>query len=166
MKLYHGQYILPALGLFLVAATLPVWRGAASPGAGFRSPPNPSGERCIEPKDFMRAEHMRLLVRWRDEVVREGSRVFVATNGRRWEKSLKTCVACHGHADARGKSTTAAAACGECHGYVDAQLDCWSCHQESAAPAPELTRARVRPLDGSKAPVCAGTRPASAKEDL
>ena len=102
MKLYHGQYILPALGLFLVAATLPVWRGAASRGPGFHSPPNPKGERCIEPKDIMRAEHMRMLLRWRDGAVREGNRVYLATDGRHWEKSLKTCVACHGHADARG----------------------------------------------------------------
>jgi hypothetical protein len=166
MKLYHGQYILPALVLFLGAATAPIWRGAASPGPGFRSPPNPNGERCIEPKGFMRAEHMRMIVRWRDGVVREGNRIYVATDGRHWEKSLKTCVACHGHADARGKSTTAAAACGECHGYVNAKLDCWGCHHESAAPAPGIVRARIRPLDGSTTQVGAGTPPASAKEDL
>ncbi len=134
MKLYHGRYILPALAALLAVATLPVWRGLAARGSGFHSPPNPSGERCIEPKNFMRDSHMKLLTRWRDEVVREDRRVYVAGDGRSWEKSLRTCVACHGHTDAQGKSTTAAAACNECHGYVNAQLDCWNCHQETAPP--------------------------------
>ena len=122
MKLYNARYILPALGVFLVAVTFPVWRGLAAHDAGFKSPPNPNGERCIEPKGFMRAQHMRLLGRWRDEVVREDRRVYIAKDGRAWEKSLKTCVACHGHTDAQGKSTTAAAACNECHSYVNARL--------------------------------------------
>ncbi len=133
MKLYHGRYILPALGAFLVVVTLPVWHGAAARGNGFHSPPNPKGERCIESKAFMRAEHMRMLVRWRDEVVRENSRVYTASDGRAWEKSLKTCVACHGQTDAQGRSTTAAAACTECHDYVHAKLDCWNCHHEKSS---------------------------------
>jgi hypothetical protein len=132
MKLYHGRYILPALGAFLVIVTLPAWRGVAARGAGFQRPPNPHGERCLEPISFIRAQHMRLLVRWRDEVVREGRRVYVASDGRTWEKSLKTCLACHGQTDAQGKSTTAAAACNDCHHYVNAKPDCWNCHPDSA----------------------------------
>ncbi len=132
MKLYNGRYVLPALGAFLVVVTFPFWRSATARSAGFQSPPNPKGERCIEPKSFMRAQHMRLLERWRDEVVREDSRVYVASDGHKWEKALKTCVTCHGHTDAQGKSTTAAAACNECHNYVTAKLDCWNCHQDSA----------------------------------
>lgn len=135
MKLYHGRYIVPALAAFLVVATLPIWHSLAARGPGFQSPPNPRGERCIEPKSVMRAQHMRLLVRWRDEVVRQDRRVYTATDGRVWEKSLRTCIACHGHADSQGKSTTAAAACSECHGFVNAKLDCWNCHHDSAAPA-------------------------------
>ena len=133
MKLYNARYILPALGVFLVAVTFPVWRGAVACSAGFQSPPNPKGERCIEPKRFMRAQHMHLLEHWRDEVVRENLHVYTASNGRRWDKSLRTCVACHGQMDAQGKSTTAAAACTQCHNYVNAKLDCWNCHQEKAA---------------------------------
>jgi hypothetical protein len=135
MKLYHGRYILPALGAFLVVVTFPVWRGMASRAPEFKSPPNPKGERCIEPKSFMRAQHMQMLGRWRDEVVREDRRIYFARDGRAWEKSLKTCVGCHGHTDAQGKSTTAAAACTDCHNYVSAKLDCWNCHHESAPDA-------------------------------
>jgi hypothetical protein len=133
VKLYHARYILPALGVFLIVVTFPVWRGMASRDAGFKSPPNPKGERCIEPRNFMRAQHMRMLGRWRDEVVREDSRVYVARDGRAWEKSLKTCVGCHGHTDAQGRSTAAAAACTDCHNYVNAKLDCWNCHHKKAA---------------------------------
>ena len=166
MKLYDGKYILPAVAVFLAVAIFPVWRATGGRGPGFRSPPNPNGERCIEPKDFMRAEHMRMLVRWRDQAVRENSRVYVAADGRRWEKGLETCVACHGHADARGKSTTAAAACSECHGYVDAKLDCWDCHHESAEPNPAVARLGTGPASASGAKVCLGTSGAPGKGDL
>ncbi len=133
MKLYHGAYILPGLALFLAAAMLPVWRGAVIRGPGFQSPPNPQGQQCIEPKGFMRTEHMRLLMRWRDEVVREDRRLYIARDGRAWEKSLaKTCLGCHRPADVMGKSTTAAVVCGECHAYVNVKLDCWNCHLDSA----------------------------------
>ena len=133
MKLHHGAYILPALAVFLVAATLPVWRGAVIRGPGFQSPPNPQGQQCIEPKSVMRTEPMRLLRRWRDEVVREERRRYIARYGRAWEKSLvKTCLGCHGPADVMGKSTTAAVVCGECHAYVNVKLDCWNCHFDSA----------------------------------
>lgn len=153
MKLYHGRYILPALGAFLALATLPVWRGATARGSGFQSPPNPRGERCIEPKSFMRAQHMRLLVRWRDDVVREDRWLYLASDGRAWEKSLKTCVACHGHADAQGKSTTAATACNDCHNYVNARLDCWNCHLDSAT-------AGVKTVTGNATPRMAASREA------
>ncbi len=140
MKLYHGAYILPTLALFLVAATLPVWRGAVIRRPGFQSPPNPQGQRCIEPKGVMRTEHVRLLKRWRDEVVREDRRLYVARDGRAWEKSLvKTCLSCHqpatlpiNHQPAT-INPSAAAACDECHQYVNAKLDCWNCHLNSAA---------------------------------
>lgn len=155
MRLYHSRYILPALAGFLVMATLPVWRGAAARESGFQSPPNPHGERCIEPKPVMRAGHMRLLMRWRDEVVREDRRLYIASDGRPWEKSLvKTCLACHGPADARGKSTTAATACNECHAYVNVKLDCWNCHADSATAGVKTVagNATARPAVSRKEP--------------
>ncbi len=141
MKLYHGRYILPALAVFLAVVTMPVWRGAVARGSGFQSPPNPEGQRCIEPKGVMRAGHMRLLVRWRDEVVRNDQRSYIASDGQVWEKSLvKTCLKCHGPVDGSGRSTSAATACDECHNYVNAKLDCWNCHLKPA-PGREATLA-------------------------
>jgi hypothetical protein len=97
---------------------------------------------------------MRLLMRWRDEVVREDRRLYIASDGRAWEKSLvKTCLACHGHADANGKSTTAATACNECHEYVKARLDCWNCHLDPAT-------ADVKTVAGN-----AAAHPAASREE-
>ena len=58
--------------------------------------------------------------RWRDDVVRSGERVFVASDGRRFEKSLDpTCLGCH---------ENKAAHCDRCHGYLDVSPYCWDCH--------------------------------------
>ncbi len=171
MKLYHSAYILPALAAFLAMTTLPVWRGAAARGRGFQSPPNPQGQRCIEPKGVMRTEHMRLLKRWRDEAVREDRRLYVARDGRGWEKSLvKTCLSCHqpatlpithlprrSAAEADQPATinhSAAAACDECHQYVNAELDCWNCHLNSATAGMKTVAevARVRPALSKEEP--------------
>ncbi len=144
MKLYQGKYILPGLGAFLLLVTLPVWRGAIARGSNFQSPPNPNGERCIESKAFMRASHMQVLVRWRDDVVRENDRVYVATDGRHWEKSLtKTCLGCHGAVDAHGRSMSAATACDECHSYADVRPDCWNCHHNPSAVNANIVTGRL-----------------------
>jgi hypothetical protein len=133
MKLYHGKFIIPGLAVFLLLASFPILRGFSGAQPPFQSPPNPKSERCIESGPFMRAHHMRLLKQWRDDVVRAGDRVYVAGDGRRWEKSLtRTCLGCHGQADKNGHSTSAATFCTECHIYVNAKPDCWNCHMENA----------------------------------
>ena len=71
---------------------------------------------------YMRENHMQLLVDWRDQVVREGSREFKAADGQIWEKSLdKTCLACHSNPDQF---------CDECHTYADVRVNCWDCHDK------------------------------------
>ena len=68
----------------------------------------------------MRREHMQLLARWRDDVVRRGQRVYVASDGRHFDKSLTgTCLGCH---------ENKAAACDRCHAYLAVQPYCWECH--------------------------------------
>ena len=143
MKLYHGTLILPGLILFLIAVTFPMWYGVASGKRSFESPPNPNGEACIESKEYMRANHMQLLAKWRDDVVRRGERVHLSElDGKPYEKSLTgTCMACHGQADAEGKSTSAATYCLDCHEYVGVTTYCWDCHIDPAAPPAEGTGA-------------------------
>lgn len=134
MRLYHGKYIIPGLAVFFVIVTFPMWYGAATGKPAFENTIVPAdGEHCVESKEFMRANHMQLLNDWRDEVVREGKRVYTAErDGREWNKSLtKTCMACHGKAKMEGEnvvSATAATYCQHCHDYVGVNTYCWDCH--------------------------------------
>ncbi len=43
---------------------------------------------CVEPKEFMRSEHMQLLNQWRDSVVRNGDRIYVNSQGKEFMMSL------------------------------------------------------------------------------
>ena len=83
-------------------------------------------KQCVESREYMRAKHMDLLQVWKESVVREGKRMYVATDGKEYEMSLiRTCMECH-----RNKAEF----CDQCHGYVrieyvKAELDCWDCHR-------------------------------------
>jgi hypothetical protein len=70
--------------------------------------------------EYMRTEHMQLVMDWRDEAVREMDRVYVSEDGRRFNKSMTgTCLGCH---------TDKAAFCDRCHDYLGVKPYCWDCH--------------------------------------
>jgi cytochrome c len=117
-----------ALGLviFIIVITFPSWYGKG------KSTPPPllsldtpaiaqlKEKRCVEDKSYMRANHMKMLAAWRDEAVREGNRLYMAKNGRTFEKSLTgTCIQCHANKEQF---------CDRCHKYVGAKPTCFSCH--------------------------------------
>lgn len=144
--IYHGKYIVPGLVIFLVVITFPIWYGVARGGKQFDNPIEAKeGEQCIADTGWMRENHMQLLTRWRDEVVREGKRVREADrDGKNFLKEYplksltRTCMACHSKAkkNTQGKweSTSAATYCRECHEYVgvhsfsQSPAYCWDCH--------------------------------------
>jgi len=75
---------------------------------------------CIEPKDFMKANHMQLLNKWRDTAVRDGERVYVNRKGKKYEISLQnTCLKCHSNKKEF---------CDKCHNYMSVKTHCWNCH--------------------------------------
>jgi len=75
---------------------------------------------CILPKLEIRAEHMKLLDEWRQEVVRDAERVYMSADGRTFDKSLQnTCMNCHSN-----KSKF----CDQCHTYMGVAPFCWDCH--------------------------------------
>ena len=77
---------------------------------------------CVEETTFMRTSHMKLLDRWRNEVVRSGERYYTADNGKVYYKSLQvTCMDCHSN-----KSKF----CDQCHNYMAVVPFCWECHIE------------------------------------
>lgn len=75
--------------------------------------------KCILPTDYMRAHHMQVLDKWRKESVRKGNRTFVNKEGVHFDKSLNTCLGCHG---------SNPMFCFMCHEYANVKPTCWNCH--------------------------------------
>jgi len=128
-------WIVGGLVLFVAAVTTPFWYARAN-AKGLAKGPElvlPANEKeCVAPASTMRAAHMRMLLDWREDVVRRGDRRFVAYNGKVYEKSLTgTCLGCH---EKRGF-------CDRCHEYAGVSGPyCWNCHNE-----PQAGVARVMP---------------------
>ncbi|MHB8534075.1 MAG: hypothetical protein ACYDBW_01355 [Sulfuricaulis sp.] len=84
------------------------------------------GKKCVRPTEFMRRNHMLLILHQRDETVHEGIRT---------EKYLLTnCIDCHANPKTNsvlGKDGF----CASCHEYAAVSIDCFSCH----SPSPEKT---------------------------
>jgi recombinational DNA repair protein (RecF pathway) len=82
-------------------------------------------QQCVESREYMKAKHMDLLNEWKESVVREGKRIYVATDGKQYEMSLtRTCLECHWNT---------AKFCDRCHNYAKVEyarprFECWDCH--------------------------------------
>ncbi len=96
---------------------------------------------CVEDFEYMRSDHMVLLIEWRDGVIRDGDTSLIEINGQPYAKSLtKTCLQCH---------TEREEFCGNCHEYANALpawparqnmtgevgVRCWNCHIQPEAEA-------------------------------
>jgi hypothetical protein len=126
MKLYNRGMVIAGIAVFLIAVTFPFWygRGKAVPPPDLKLD-TPAIERlaekrCVESATYMRANHMKLLAAWRDDVVREGKRSYRAADGRTHPIALTgTCLSCHSNKDKF---------CDRCHDFSGAKPACWSCH--------------------------------------
>jgi hypothetical protein len=138
--MYDKPVILIGLVAGLALLTFPLWytQAAGSHGAAPQLE-LPKGH-CVEDTEYMRAHHMELLDRWRNEVVREGDNAPYVSQafGTKYEKSLtKTCMGCH---------TNRETFCYRCHEYANVSslhllspcpgdptpergIVCWDCHQ-------------------------------------
>lgn len=106
--------------VFLAIFTFPLWhaRGNAGPAPEVQLPKDQ--KQCVASKEYMRSTHMQLLDGWRDSVVREGNRIYVASDGKRYNMSLQNeCMKCH---------TDKAKFCDQCHNYLGVAPYCWDCH--------------------------------------
>ncbi len=131
MKLYDGGKIIIGLAVFLAFALFPFYNNIgkvnAKPEPKTDTPAIQDWEKlygkkeCVEPKEWMRAEHMQLLNNWRDAVVRQMYRGYVSTsNGKKFNMSLQNeCMRCHSN---KKKF------CDECHNYMAVVPYCWDCH--------------------------------------
>jgi hypothetical protein len=81
-----------------------------------------AAKECVMEKKLMKAGHMQLLDEWRDSVVREGKRIYINANGKKFNMSLSnTCLDCH---------SNKAEFCDKCHTYASTYPYCWDCHIE------------------------------------
>ncbi len=122
MGMYDANKIIPGLIIFFALISIPIWITAASGAMAYTPEPEivTEEEQCLESVEYMRANHMDLVVDWRETVVREGIRTWAASDGKIYNMSLTgTCLDCH---------SNKANFCDRCHNYVGAEPSCWNCH--------------------------------------
>lgn len=124
--MYDKKIVIPLLVVIVFALTYPVWslfgKSSVAPELSLDTPEIQAmaEKKCIEDTEFMRSEHMTLLNEWRIKSVREGTHIYLATDGKEYEMSLQnTCLSCH---------SNKAEFCDSCHTYADVDPDCWVCH--------------------------------------
>ena len=120
--MYDKGKVVPGLIIFLVLVLSPIIYNGMSGSASIAPELTyPTGEtRCVESKQFMRENHMQLLFDWRETVVREGNRTYVAGDGKEYNMSLTgACLSCH---------TKKEEFCDKCHEYLKVKPYCWDCH--------------------------------------
>ncbi len=122
--MYDTSKIIPGLIIFFCLVTFPIWVTAASGKIGYTPEPEiiTAEEQCVEPTEWMKANHMYMLKNWRETVVRTGNRTWIASDGKEHTISLTgTCLSCH---------SNKVDFCDQCHDYVGGKPDCWTCHNE------------------------------------
>jgi hypothetical protein len=124
--MYDGGKIIIGLVIFVVLLTYPIWSSlgravpAPKPSLETKEIERMTEKKCIEDARFMRASHMKLLINWRDQALREGNRVYKNKAGREITISLQnTCLKCHSNKEKF---------CDSCHGFASVKPYCWQCH--------------------------------------
>jgi hypothetical protein len=117
--------IIAGLVIFLAIVTFPFWynlgKAAPMPETVLTEKAKAAGA-CVLPKAEIRTEHMQLLDMWRDTVVREGQRIYVNAEGKKFNMSLSnTCLDCHSNKKEF---------CDRCHTYASVDPYCYDCHIE------------------------------------
>jgi len=123
--MYNKGKIITGLVIFVVFFASPFLYGLVKSGPPPErelSPKAKEAKLCVEAKEFMVESHMQMLNDWRDQAIRNGQRVYVATDGKEYVVSLQnTCMDCHNN-----KSKF----CDQCHNYAGVTPYCWECHIE------------------------------------
>ncbi len=133
-------WIVAGLAVFVALITAPFWRARRDVGDLAKLPvlTLPANQtQCVAPVAYMRASHMKLLMAWRYQVVREDERKYVAFNGKVYQKNLtETCLGCHNKEQF----------CDRCHAYAGVPSPyCWSCHNQPQAGASAVSAAALQP---------------------
>lgn len=126
--MYNAKPIIIGLVIFVGLFTMPFWynmgKAAPQPDPKLDTPviQKMKEKKCVEAKEVMRTQHMQILNDWRTNVVRDGVRGYVSTEGNKFNMSLQnTCMECH---------SNKAQFCDQCHNYLAVAPYCWTCHIE------------------------------------
>ena len=122
-------WIYAGLLFFLGLISYPIWH-SLTVKANTRPPDlvlPKNAKDCVAPVEYMRTSHMKLLLDWRDKVVRQDQLKYTAPDGKVYDMSLtRTCMNCH----------EKAGFCDRCHTYAGVSGPyCWDCHVD-----PKLAR--------------------------
>ena len=123
--MYDKGKIIGGLIIFVAIFSFPLIYNKLGKASDFKEPElsqkAKEAKHCVEPKAYMRANHMQLLDEWRDLVVRENKKTYDSKEYKvKYNMSLQnTCMDCH---------TNKRQFCDQCHNYVNAKPYCWDCH--------------------------------------
>ena len=108
-----------ALLIFAVCAfSVSAFAGAPKPDI-----PKGKGDQCVEDTDYMRKNHMEVLLHQRDETMHRGIRTK--------KHALKECMECHAVYEDNGQAVSHLNSkhfCVQCHEYTSVSIDCFDCH--------------------------------------
>jgi predicted CXXCH cytochrome family protein len=85
------------------------------------------GGQCVRDPQWMRKNHMLLILHQRDETVRKGNRI--AKDG------LENCVQCHASQVDNSVTARNDSFCVGCHRYAAVSIDCFECHSSKRKTA-------------------------------
>jgi hypothetical protein len=124
--MYDSGKIIIGIIIFVIVFATPILFNLGGseiePSPNIVYPVSDTPMECIHSKEYMRNNHMDLLNEWRDEVVRNEIRTYIAPSGKKFEMSMSgTCISCHSNKDTF---------CDECHDYLGVDPYCWDCHVE------------------------------------
>jgi len=109
--------------LTLLLAAMPVWAtDALMPKLDIGK-----GGQCVKDPQWMRKNHMHLLLHQRDETVHKGIRDDTV--------SLKSCIECHASLRDDNVLGRADSFCEGCHRYEAVRIDCFECHSSKRKSA-------------------------------
>ena len=89
--MYNAKAVILGILVFAVLFSTPFWANFGGT-KDYKRPAIvlPQNEKeCVEPVEFMRAEHMYLLNEWRDQALRYENRTYVSSTGKKWTISLQ-----------------------------------------------------------------------------
>jgi len=130
MEMYKGGKIIASLVVVVALLSLPFFYNIGKSNKGPMINLNTlgiqklAGKQCVEPAEWMRANHMKLLLQWREEAVRKGKTDYINSQGKSFEISLQTCLNCHSDPALNMSDQF----CVSCHNYASVKPTCWSCH--------------------------------------